>query len=75
MILKLVLFDQTLVYVQRYAASLDKMPAIIRETQREGYELERNTNLRKANSCESDGLNSLPENILKVFHFSVAILV
>lgn len=29
MILELVLFDQTLVYVQRHAASLDKMPAIL----------------------------------------------
>lgn len=28
-ILKLVLFDQTLVYVQSHAASLDEMPAII----------------------------------------------
>lgn len=28
-ILKLVLFDQALVYVQRHAASLDEMPAII----------------------------------------------
>lgn len=36
MILKLVLFDQTLVYVQSHTTSLDKTPAIIqREVKRE----------------------------------------